>query len=40
MAIEPYDPHPHKQPFDPEFLAIVRVILVVGALAALLYWLG
>ncbi|WP_275402648.1 hypothetical protein [Streptomyces sp. SID13031] len=43
MAVEPYDPHPHKvrrERFDPEFIAIVRIILVTAVLAALLYWLG
>ncbi|GAA0963257.1 hypothetical protein GCM10009554_82300 [Kribbella koreensis] len=40
MAVEPYDPHPRRERFDPEFVAIVRIIVVIGALAALLYWLG
>jgi hypothetical protein len=40
VAVEPYDPHPHKtrrQRFDPEFVAIVRIILVMAALSVLLY---
>ncbi|TCN34242.1 hypothetical protein EV644_12076 [Kribbella orskensis] len=42
MAVEPYDPHPHKarrQRFDPEFVAIVRIIVVMAALSVLLYML-
>ncbi|MEV6417703.1 hypothetical protein [Kribbella sp. NPDC051718] len=40
MAVEPYDRHPRRERFDPEFVAIVRIIVVIGALAVLLYWLG
>jgi len=39
MAIEHYRHHPSKpkaEGFDAEFIAIVRILLVVGALAVLL----
>jgi hypothetical protein len=39
MAIEHYRHHPPKrqtQGFDPEFIAIIRILVVTGVLAVLL----
>lgn len=37
MAIEHYRHHPPKRRgFDPEFVAIIRIVVVTGALAILL----